>query len=269
MYHLGLREGDLPEHVLVPGDPDRATAIAATWDQRELLAEHREYRCYRGRFRGRPIGAVSAGIGGPSMAIVVEELARLGVRTILRVGSCGAVDPVVRPGDLVITQAAARFEGASRAYAPAGYPAVAHREVVDALVSSAREQRVRYHVGLTATVDTFYLEQGRAGWGGYTPSHLGHPAEEFRRLGFANVEMEAATLLTIAGVYRLRAGVVCTVFGDSRDGTPIPADVGPSIRVANEAVTRLQGSANGQAIPRPRPRGPDHRRRGQRSSTTP
>ena len=242
MYHLGLRPGDLPETVLVPGDPDRASAIASAWDSSEALAEHREFRSFRGTYRGARIGVVSAGIGGPSMAIVVEELARLGVRTIVRVGSCGTLRPEIRAGDLVISTAAARFEGASRAYAPPGYPAVADPEVVRALAESAREEGVRFHLGITATVDTFYLEQGRPGWRGYFPPHLGDPLHELRALGCLNLEMECATLLTIAGVYGLRAGAVCTVFGDLEDGTPVPADVAPSLRVANEAVCRLRAS---------------------------
>ncbi|MGI0131652.1 MAG: nucleoside phosphorylase [Thermoplasmata archaeon] len=239
-YHLGLRSGDLPACVLVPGDPDRATAIAESWEEREAAGERREFRSFRGRFHGVPVGTVSAGIGGPSMAIVVEELARIGVRTILRVGSCGALQPELRAGDLAISRAAVRFEAASRAYAPPEYPAVADAEVVGALVGAARLAGVRFHVGITATVDSFYLEQGRPGWRGFVPVHRGgDPVEALRALGCMNVEMECATLLTIASLYGLRAGAVCTVFGDDGQGMPVPADVGPSIRVANEALRRL------------------------------
>ena len=251
-YHLGLTPGDLPPCVLLPGDPDRASQIAATWEASETLREHREFRSFRGSYRGCPIGVVSVGIGGPSMAIVVEELARIGARTLIRVGSCGAIDPRIKPGDLVITTAAARFDGVSDAYAPAGYPAVAHPEVFRALEAAARAIGGRYHAGVTASVSTFYLEQGRAGYRGFAPGDLDRLPKLFRKLGILNVEMECATLLTIASIYGLRAGAVCTVFGDRRDGTPVPSDVTRSIRVANEAAFWLE-SAREPPGPRDRP----------------
>jgi uridine phosphorylase len=226
--------------VLIPGDPDRATQIAASWRQGRPLHERREFRSFRGTFRGVDIGTVSAGIGGPSMAIVVEELAQVGARTLIRVGSCGALDPSVRPGDLVISWAAARFERTSEAYAPLGYPAASHPVVYRALVESAESLGVRFHSGITATVGTFYLEQDRPGFSGPRDgSHDQLPIREFRRLRIANVEMEMATLFTLAGVFGLQAGGLCTVYGESPDGNPVPEDPGPAIRVANEAMYRL------------------------------
>jgi uridine phosphorylase len=186
------------------------------------------------------MGTVSAGIGGPSMAIVVDELAQVGVRTIVRVGSCGAVGPGIRGGDLVISRAAARFERTSESYAPLGYPAVSDPEVFHALVDAAKQLGVRYHTGITATVGTFYPEQGRPGFertrGGLEDSF---PFGEFRRLRITNVEMEMATLLSMGGVFGLQAGGLCTVYGDSPTGEPIHEDAAPAIRVANEALYRL------------------------------
>jgi uridine phosphorylase len=255
VYHLGLRSGEMPTRVLVPGDPDRAEKIAASWDERHRLSERREFRSYRGWYRGVEIGTVSAGIGGPSMSIVVDELAQLGVRTILRVGSCGAIDPSVRPGDLVISLAAARFEGTSESYAPLGYPAVADPEAFRALVEAARTLGLRFHTGITATVGTFYPEQGRAGFGGARTWKPGEPPELlFRRWRIVNVEMECATLFTMASVFGLQAGAVCTVYGDAPDGRPIPEDPLPAIRVANEAIRALASpapAARGSGRPAP------------------
>lgn len=243
VYHLGLRPGDLPSRVILPGDPDRASQIAASWDECRPLREHREFRSYRGKYRGIELGTVSAGIGGPSIAIVVDELAQIGVRTLIRVGSCGALDPSLRHGDLVISLAAARFERTSEAYAPLGYPAVSDPGVFRALEESARDLGVRFHAGVTATVGTFYPEQDRPGFtgslGGVTNRF---PLRELRRLRIANIEMEMATLFTMAGVFGLRSGGICTVFGESVDGSPIPADSAPAIRVANEAIYRLARS---------------------------
>jgi uridine phosphorylase len=240
VYHLGLRPGEIPTSVLVPGDPDRASVIAGSWDEHRPLKEHREYRSFRGRYRGVELGTVSAGIGGPSISIVVDELAQVGARTLIRVGSCGGLHPDLRGGDLVISQAAARFEGTSESFAPLGYPAVSDPDVFLALVDAARELGVRYRTGITATVGTFYPEQERPGFGGTVVDVGGRfPYRDFPRLRLTNVEMECATLFTMAGVFGLRAGAVCTVYGESPGGDPVPEDPMPAIRVANEAMRRL------------------------------
>ncbi len=247
VYHLGLSEGELPSTVLLPGDPDRAEEIARSWEEHTPLHARREYQSYRGVYRGAELGVVSAGIGGPSISIAVEELARVGVQTFVRVGTCGAVDPRVRAGDLVLSTAAARFEATSRAYAPPGYPAVADPEVLNALTDAARDAGVRFHRGITATVETFYLDQGRPGFRGYLPPWVERSSARLRSLGILNVEMECATLFTIAAVYGLRAGAVCTALGDPSQEQPTPQPMGPAIHVANEAARRLAGPS----APRP------------------
>ncbi len=246
-YHLKVRPGDLPRTVLLPGDPDRATRISESWERCEPVAEHREYRSFRGVHRGVPLGVVSAGIGGPSMAIAVEELAAVGVRTILRVGSCGAIDPALRGGDVAITLAAARLEATSRVYAPPGYPAVADPQVLQALVDAAESLRAPYRLGITATVETFHLSQGRRGARALPPGEGVWSVEQLRQLGILNIEMETATLLTIARLYRIRAGAVCAVYPDGGGGRPVPKGEAASIAVANEAAVRLHGA------PAPRP----------------
>ncbi len=256
VYHLGLRPGEIPPLVLLPGDPDRASRIAESWDRSVLLRERREFRSLRGVYHGVELGTVSAGIGGPSLAIVVDELAQLGVRTIIRVGSCGSLSPTVRHGDLVLSLAAARFERTSEAYAPLGYPAVSDPEVYRALEDAALALGVRFHSGVTATVGTFYPEQDRPGFGGTSAALSGRPTlRELRRLRIVNLEMEMATLLTVAGVFGLRAGGVCTVYGETPSGNPRPADPGPAILVANEAAVRLaRGERSGARPGAPRSR---------------
>lgn len=254
VYHLGLRRGEIPPYVLLPGDPERATRIADSWDSARPLSERREYRSYRGTFGGVELGVVSAGIGGPSLSIVVDELAQLGVHTLVRVGSCGPLLPALKAGGLVISYAAARFERTSEAYAPLGYPAVSDPEVYRALLEAARRRRIPVRSGITATVGTFYPEQGRRGYAGRAagiPSTP--PLPILRRLHLANIEMEMATLFTIAGVFGVRAGGICTVYPDSRGGDPAPADPGPAIDVANEAVRALaEGDGRGTSGRAPR-----------------
>ncbi len=157
----------MPRYVLLPGDPGRIDEIVKTWDSYEELAFHREFRSVRGIYRGTSVGAVSTGIGGSSASIAIEELLAIGSDTFIRVGTCGALQGVIEPGDLVIAIAAVRYDGASTDYAPLEYPAVASPEVLMALIEAAERLRVRYHVGIVASTSTFYLGQSRPGYNGY------------------------------------------------------------------------------------------------------
>ena len=148
-YHVELAEGDVEGPVLLPGDPDRVDVIADCWDGHEERASHREYRTLAGTHDGEPVTATSTGIGSPSAAIAVEELARVGAETVIRVGSCGAIQAEAAVGDLVITTAAVRQEGTSDEYVRTDYPAAAHGEVVTALVTAAERLDHEYHLGVT------------------------------------------------------------------------------------------------------------------------
>src|SRR2546429_4612801 len=146
-YHVGLGKGDVGEYVLVPGDPGRVPAIAKYLDGAREVAFSREYRTFTGTVDGVPVSAMSTGMGGPSVAIGVEELAELGVHTFLRVGTCGAAQPEIKMGDLVIAIGAVRSEGTPDGYVPKEYPAIASLDVVNALVEAASAAKVPYHVG--------------------------------------------------------------------------------------------------------------------------
>ncbi|MEW5825622.1 MAG: purine-nucleoside phosphorylase, partial [Candidatus Bipolaricaulota bacterium] len=123
--HLLVRPGDLPETVLLPGDPARAARIAERLDGAERLAANREYHSFRGWYRGQMLGVTSAGVGAAGAAIAYEEAIRAGARTLLRVGTAGSLSDSVLPGDLVVVVAAARGDGASRLLVPIEMPAVA------------------------------------------------------------------------------------------------------------------------------------------------
>lgn len=238
-YHLDLAPGDLPPLVLVPGDVDRVQKIAASWDASEPLARRRQFVSYRGRFHGVELGVVSSGIGGPAMSITVEELAALGVRTLLRIGSCGALQPGIRRGDLMVPRATVRFDGASLAYAPAGYPASADPEVYLALLQAAKVARARAFGGVSVSFDTFYVGQGRPGFGGYLPPSNPALIEDLRRMGVIGVEMECATLFTLSSLYGLRAGAVCAVYSIGDRDRLVPRGETEAISTANEAAVAL------------------------------
>jgi uridine phosphorylase len=217
-YHLDIAPGDVAGTVLLPGDPDRVDVVTDRWDDAEPVADHREYRTATGSYAGVPLSVTSTGIGSPSAAIAVEELARVGVETFVRVGSCGALHPDVAVGDLVITTGAVRGEGTSEEYVRTDYPAVADHAVVSALVAAAERLGYDYHCGVTMSTDSFYAGQARAGFEGFEAANSDSLLDELSGANVTNVEMEAAAVLTLATVYGLRAGAVCTVFANRATG---------------------------------------------------
>jgi uridine phosphorylase len=238
-YHLELAAGDVAEAVLLPGDPARVETIADCWDEARVVADHREYRTATGTVDETPVSATSTGIGSPSAAIAVEELARVGADTLIRVGSCGAIQPDTSLGDLIITTGAVRQEGTSNEYVRPEYPAVADHAVVAALAAAAEDLGYDYHLGITASTDSFYAGQSREGFEGFRARDSDASIDELRAAGVLNFEMEASAILTLAGIYGLRAGAVCTVYADRTTGEFRAADDQRAARTASRAVALL------------------------------
>ena len=219
MYHIDLNEDMIEgaETVLMPGDPFRvehiAKEIASIYGGEALkLAWHREYCTYIAKVNGKNVLVTSTGIGGPSTAIAVEELAKIGVRTFVRVGTTGAIQDHMKVGELVISTGAVRLDGASKDYAPLEYPAVADHDTVSALIEGAKRAGIDYHVGITASSDTFYPGEERSDtYSGYILRRLQGSTDEWSRLNVLNYEMEAATLFTMASCLGLRGGCVTAV----------------------------------------------------------
>lgn len=226
----GCRPGDIAPHVFVCGDPGRVARIAAGWDEQRSVRVVREYTIVSGSKDGVPLTAASHGIGAPGTAVLVEELIKLGATTFIRIGNSGALDPKAAVGDLAITTGCVRDDGTSRTYVLPEYPAVADYRVVSALVEGARAVGVRAHTGITWSLDAFYVRNAVAGpdgtissmsVGGYWPSHLETRIRDMQQARVLNCEMEAGVLLTLAGLFGVRAGAICVV----SDRTPWP---GPS-----------------------------------------
>lgn len=159
--HIHLNEGLGIRCAILPGDPARVERIAAYLDDVCDHGSHREYRSISGTWRDVPVLAMSTGMGGPSTAIAVEELRRIGVESLLRIGSCGALQSGIAVGELLLVQAAVRDEGTSRAYVPEGYPAVSDAALLALCARSARRRGLKAHIGLVRSHDSFYI--GRAG----------------------------------------------------------------------------------------------------------
>ena len=223
-YHIELGPGELAEYILLPGDPDRTSRIASRLDSIELERRHREFASVTGMFRGRRISVVSTGIGTDNVEIVMAEILAITEQpTIVRVGSCGALQPEMRLGDLAITTGAVRLEATTSFFVHDGYPAVAHYEAVAALVEAAERLGHRYHLGITATAPGFFGAQGRPI--PQLPIRYPDLAEEMARQRVMNFEMEASALLVLANLARCRAGVVCAVYANRTTGEFISGNV--------------------------------------------
>jgi uridine phosphorylase len=216
VYHLNIDSDQIEGATvaLLPGDPGRVEALARTppFERGRELASKREYRTWIAYLGQTPVLVTSTGIGGPSASIAIDELAQLGVRTFLRVGTTGAIQADIDVGTVIITTGAVRLDGASTHYAPIEFPAVAHPEVVQAALAAAAGLGVPYRAGVSASCDTFYPGQERYdSFSGYVPRRFQGITEEWRRLHVLNYEMESSTVLTLTAAMGLRGGCVAGV----------------------------------------------------------
>lgn len=213
-HHIQL-DSDIIQNAtvaLLPGDPGRVPNISKYLNGAKEVANSREFCSHIGHLDGIPLLVTSTGCGGPSLSICVEELAQIGVRHFIRVGTTGSIQDHIEVGDLVISNAAVRLEGASRSFAPIEYPAVSDFHVTQSLIEEAKKMGVKFHIGITASTDTFYQGQERYdSYTGYVPRHLQGSRQEWTALKVSNFEMEAATLFTMCATMGLKAGAICGV----------------------------------------------------------
>ena len=215
----GLDEGDVAKYVLLCGEPERVPKIASMLKNAKEKIRVREYLVYEGLIGKERVTVASTGIGGPSAAILIEELANLGANTFIRIGTSGGIADGLEKGDLVISTGAIRADGTSRSYAWPGFPAAAHYEAVLALIKAAKAKRAKFTVGTTFSVDGFYSENkvlGKEGnisisYGGYQLEGRGDRLADAKAMGAKNIEMENSTIFTLCNIFGLRAGAVCIV----------------------------------------------------------
>lgn len=229
VFHLGLKREQLSgiEFALLPGDPGRVPKIAQYLENPTELAWQREFRSQRGRIHGHELLICSTGIGGPSTAICVEELAMLGITRFLRVGTTGALQESINTGDVIIPTAAVRLDGTSRHLAPIEYPAVADFALVRKLVENVERRAFPHHIGVCASSDTFYQGQNRRDsfQKGYLHRLMQGQLEEMKALKVLSFEMEVATLFTQCSSYGLSAAAVLGVLVNrNRAEFPSPAE---------------------------------------------
>jgi len=222
---LMVDPADLPASAIVCGDPFRAEKIAARLEGARELAFAREYRTFVGRYEGEEIAVVSHGVGSPGAAVCFEELAKAGVRTIIRVGTAGSLAPSQYPsGSLIVSTAAAREEGLTKQLVPPGFPAAADSEVAETLYRTALELGGGpVGKGITVTFDAFFS------------GVLELPHKPYAAAGALAVEMEIAALYVIASLRGMRAGAIVALDGDA---TGVDEDYNPHRDVVAQAVER-------------------------------
>lgn len=239
--HILCGKGDIAKYVILAGDPGRVIKASKFLEHVKKTAENRGLITYHGTYKGVPVTISTSGMGGPSAAIVVEELIKCGAEVIIRVGSGCAMQEGIKTGDTVISTGAVRDEGTTKVYVPIGYPAVPSLEVVNALIDEAKKLGYKHHVGLTVTHDALYRED----W------------KEWRKFwhekGLIGGEMETSTIFVICRLRGVKAGSVFNV------GTEYPEErmawrkdkemkflegEKKSIRIALEAILKLEKEVN-------------------------
>ncbi len=238
-YHIGLKEGDIGEYVILPGDPKRCAKIAAYFEDAKLMADRREFTTYTGYLNGTKVSVTSTGIGGPSAAIALEELVKIGGKYFIRVGTCGGMDTNVKSGDLVIATGAIRMEGTSKEYAPIEFPAVADYDIVTSLINASRKLNLPYHVGVVECKDSFY--------GQHNPEimpvnyELTNKWNAWLKLGTLASEMESAALFVTGSYLRVKVGSIFLVVANQEReklglDNPVVHDTDSAIKAAIEAI---------------------------------
>jgi uridine phosphorylase len=195
--HIMCRVGDVAKYVLISGDPKRVEKIASFFDESVKVGDYRGFVTYTGKVKGIGVSSCSTGIGCPSAAIVVEELAKIGAETFIRVGTTGSLQPDIEVGDIVIASSAVRGDGTSRSYVPIEYPAVADFSVTAALVQTAQKPKRKVHFGPVLTSDAFYCDLENL--------------KRWSRFSVLSVEMECSVIFSLAKLRKLRAGAILAV----------------------------------------------------------
>lgn len=238
-YHIRVNKDDIGNYVLMPGDRGRVERIAKYLDAPQEVGNNREYLSYTGNLNGEKVSVISSGMGGPAIAIAIEELKILGVHTIVRIGTAGALQKSLSLGDSIIATAAFRDDGVSKKYIDSAYPAVASYAVTSALSQGAQRIGNPTYLGIVLSTDAYYARD-------FAVQETRHLIDTLVRANVLCVEMECATLFTLGNIYRMRIGAILTSREEiDEDGSYIQAGsryedgLEKSIRAAVQAVRIL------------------------------
>jgi uridine phosphorylase len=207
-WHIRCKPEDIARYVFAPGDPGRARRIADRFDDARLISDSRGYMVYTGTVDGIRMTVSSTGMGGPQVAIGIEELGHLGADTFIRVGSCGTLQDGVQPGDLIVPTGVVRSGATANNYLPPNFPAAPHWDMLTALVEAAQRQSVPVHVGVAWSSDGFYTDPD--------PDLV----RKLKQAGVLAIEMEADTLFIVSNVRGWRSAAIFACDGTSTEIKP-------------------------------------------------
>ncbi len=236
---IHVAPGDIPARVITCGDPARAERISQLLENPRCLAKNREYWTFVGEHKGVPVAVVSHGVGCGGAAIGFESLWRAGAKVIIRVGTCGGMQPDVTAGSLVVATAACREDGVTEKMIPLSYPAIADGEVVAALSQAAGEHAVPVHKGIVLTQALFY------------PGFLESTVKLYAKAGVKAMENEVASLLVVSSLHGVKAGAIVAVdapafelvgvdgYNETADASNVAKAVEDEIAIALDAIIRV------------------------------
>lgn len=207
--HIRCTQEDAALYAILPGDPQRVDRIGKYLTDVKEIAFNREHKSIVGYYKGIRVMAVSTGMGGPSTAIAAEELIHIGVKALIRIGSCGALRAGIGLGDLVIVNGAVRDDGASRSYVDTIFPAIPDTEFLFDVIQAAKDQKFPYHVGIGRSHDALYADSKQNADG------------EWGSRGVLGSDMETATLFVIGAIRGVKTASILNnvveVKGDLKD----------------------------------------------------
>ena len=239
MMHIGLEKGQIGQYVFLTGSPEQTEKIAAYFDNPKEIAYNREFRTFVGQLDGIDVAVTSTGIGGPSVAIAVEELYQCGADTMMCVGTCTSVSPKVSVGDVVIPNGAVKMEGVSGHYLPVEFPSVPDFQMLKAIEQAAINLELPYNVGITITKASFYTQTSpRTKPVG---SELIDKWESYKKGGAISSSMESAPLFAVGASLGIRTSCVMVSVtnyesGKIKEGAEMVNVEDRAIRTAIEAM---------------------------------
>ena len=205
-YHIKLSEKDTAKYAILPGDPGRVPLIANYLDNPKFVNQNREFCTWEGYVENEKVLVMSTGIGGPSAAIAMEELIKIGVKYFIRIGTCGGMQKDVLPGDIVIANGAIRMDGTTKEYLPIEFPAVADFEVLCAIKEACDILGFRHHVGVVQCKDNFYGQHDPLSSG--ISYELVNKWNSWKDSGCLASEMESSTVFVISALRKVKSGAL-------------------------------------------------------------
>jgi uridine phosphorylase len=195
---LGLKPDSLGPYALIPGPKERSQMLLGLLENLEKNFTFLDYEMHTGMMNGKRVTVGNGGRYAPDTAMTTEILCAAGVHSLIRIGSCGALQDHVKIGDLVIVTRAIRGEGTTSYYVPKSFSTISHPAIVSALQRAAEALQVRYHLGSIFTTDALFQE---------TPELI----QELHQQQISSIDMITSTFLTIAQLRQKKAGAILAV----------------------------------------------------------